>query len=185
MNKCANNPVITERAAKIWIEQFVPQINMFANTKTTTGELYSASGYYDLLAGTADMNYTRGWLLNTGGWISDHSTLKKASFKDGKYTVATKATSYAADFEGEYNYMIDWMTSRAAWLTNEFHKNYKGIKGDVNCDSKVNIADATEIQFALAGVASPNYNSAYADFDGDGSVLINDVTEIQLYLAGK
>lgn len=185
MNKCANNSVITTRAAKIWIEQFMPKINAFANTHATSGELYSASGYYQILKGTADMNYTRGWLLNTGSWISDHSSLKKAEYKNGQYTVASKATTYAADFEGEYNYMVDWMTSRAAWLTNEFNKTYPGTTGDVNRDGKVNINDATLIQCAIVNKISPSYYAAYADFDGDKKVTINDVTKIQFYIAGK
>lgn len=185
MNKCANSAVITARAAKIWIEQFVPRINAFANTNTSSGELYSAYGYYKILEGTADMNYTRGWLLNTGAWISDHSTLKKAEYKNGKYTVDSAATNYAADFEGEYNYMIDWMTSRAAWLTNEFGKTYTGTKGDVNRDGKININDATLIQCAIANKISPSYYEAYADFNGDKKVTINDVTEIQIYIAGR
>ena len=185
MNKCANNSVITERAAKIWLGQFQPRIRTFASSNTTSGELYSASAYYDLLVGTGDMNYTRGWRLNTGSWISDHSSLKKAEYKNGKYTVAQTATNYAADFEGEYNYMIDWMTSRAAWLTNEFYKKYPGTKGDVNGDYIVNINDVTEIQYALADKPMADYNEDFADFDENTIVNINDATKIQLYLAGK
>lgn len=185
MNKCANNALITQRAGKIWIGQFVPEINRFATENSTSGEFYSASGYYGLIQGSADMNYTRGWLLNTGSWISDHSSLKKAVYKDGKYTVASTATTYAPDFEGEYNYMVDWMTSRAAWLTNEFYKNYTGQVGDLNFDNKINVKDATEIQYALAGKTPPDYHSENADFDRNGVITINDATKIQLYLVGK
>ncbi|MBR1731423.1 MAG: CotH kinase family protein, partial [Ruminococcus sp.] len=185
INKCANNSVITNRAARIWFDKFVPKLNIFAYTNTTSGEFYSASGYYELLKGTADMNYARGWRLNTGSWISDHSSLKKASYKNGSYTVDSKGTAYTADFEGEYNYMVDWLTSRAAWLSSEFSKSFTSVKGDANCDFKLNINDAAEIQLALAGNPSPNYNSANADFDGDKKVTITDVTKIQLYLAGK
>ena len=185
MNKCANNPVIIECAAKNWIERFVPRINSFAKTDSTSGEMYSASGYYRLLEGTADMNYTRGWLLNTGSWISDHSSLKKAEYKNGRYNVASSATVYTADFEGEYNYMVDWLTSRAAWLTNEFSKKYRWLTGDVNIDGRIGINDVTLIQYAIAKMISSEYNEAYADFDGDGLVTINDATKIQLYIAGR
>ncbi|MCR5653118.1 MAG: CotH kinase family protein [Ruminococcus sp.] len=185
MNKCANNSVIVKQAAKLWFKKFVPEITEFASGTGTSGELYSADGYYQLLKGTADMNYTRGWLLNTGSWISDHSSLKKAEFKNGKYTVANNETAYAADFEGEYNYMVDWMTSRAAWLSNEFGKIFNIVNGDVNLDEKLNINDATEIQCALAGNVPPDYHPEYADFNKSDKVDINDVTAIQIYIAGK
>ncbi|MBQ7504469.1 MAG: CotH kinase family protein [Ruminococcus sp.] len=185
MNKCANNSVVTNRAAEIWLEKFLPQINAFQNTDSTSGEFYSASGYYGLLSGTADMNYTRGWLLNTGSWISDHSSLKKAKFALGKYTVDTTATHYASDFEGEYNYMVDWKASRAAWLTNEFYKTHPEIKGDVNSDLKVNINDVTEIQYTLVDKTMPDYIDCFADFNEDGVININDATDIQIYIARK
>lgn len=185
MNKCAVNAVIQNRATIIWMEKFLPKIYMFTDTNVASGELYSASAYYDILKGTADMNYTRGWLLNTGAWISDHSSLKKAEYKSGSYTVAAQATAYAPDFEGEYNYMKDWLASRAAWLTNEFSKSYKLTRGDVNSDSKISINDATEIQLALAGTPSPNYHAANADFDENEKVTINDVTAIQLFIVNR
>lgn len=185
MNKCANNIAITKRAAEIWVERFMPQIKAFTNNDTTTGELYSASGYYGLIAGSADMNYTRGWRLNTGSWISDHSFLKKAQFKLGKYTVDEATRYYDSDFEDEYNYMIDWMTSRAAWLTNEFYKKYPAFKGDVNSDVKVNINDVTEIQYALVDKPMPDYIDYFADYNEDGVVNINDATDIQIYIAKK
>lgn len=185
LNNCANNSVIQERASQLWIEVFMPKIKRFAADYITEGELYSASRYLELLRGTADMNYTRGWFVNTGAWISDHSSLIKAEYKDGTYSTASAATNYTDDFEGEYNYMIDWLTSRAAWLTNEFYKTYKPSRGDVNGDLKININDATEIQLALAGKASPKYHEKSADYNGDGDININDVTDIQIDLARK
>ncbi len=185
MNKCANNAVIQERASQLWIEVFMPKIKSFLTAYSDSGELYSASRYFELLTGTADMNYTRGWLLNTGAWIADHSSLKKAEYKDGSYSTASTATNYTADFDGEYNYMIDWLASRSAWLTNEFYKTYKPSRGDVNGDLKVNINDATEIQLAIAGKASPNYHGGSADYNEDGDINVNDVTDIQIDLVRK
>ena len=81
--------------------------------------------------------------------------------------------------------MVDWLTSRAAWLTNEFSKKYRWLTGDVNIDGRIGINDVTLIQYAIAKMISSEYNEAYADFDGDGLVTINDATKIQLYIAGR
>ena len=57
------------------------------------------------------MNYTSGWLLDTGSWIADHSSLNRAHYDSAskKMTVDASATHYAQDFEGMFNYACDWM----------------------------------------------------------------------------
>ena len=87
-------------------------------------ELYTSEKYYSLIKDSAEMNYKSGWLLNTGDWIADHSSLTKATFdtKTKKMITDQKAASYNSDFTGMYNYCRDWTISRAAWLSQEFSK---------------------------------------------------------------
>ena len=124
MNRLSVNNSVTAAAKTIWKEKFIPAINHFAGTavnKEIGKEFYTADEYYNLIKDSAAMNYTSGWLLNTGSWICDHSSLTTATYDAQKnvYSVNKYATSYASDFEGMYNYCRDWMISRAAWLSKE------------------------------------------------------------------
>ena len=182
INRVAQNTAIVARASQIWIEQFMPLLRGFAYSDKDSGSFYSASHYYTLLEGTADMNFARGWYLNTSDWIADHSSLYKAYYSGRSYKAETLLTFYGSDYAGEYNYMVDWMMSRAAWLTNEYYKTYVPTKGDVNGDKKLDINDATLIQLKLANVDVIDYNEDAADFNKDGKTDIDDATAIQLWL---
>ncbi len=58
------------------------------------------------------------------------------------------------------------------------------LMGDADCDSKVTIVDATQIQRSLASYAKANsVDRENADMDGDGRVTVIDATKIQRRLA--
>lgn len=60
-----------------------------------------------------------------------------------------------------------------------------GLCGDVNCDEKVNVRDATEIQKHIAGLSTlPEGGYAVADVDASGGVNVKDATAIQKHIAG-
>ena len=135
------------------------------------------------------MNYASGWLLDTGNWIADHSSLKKATYDPAtqKMTADKTATRYAQTFEGMFNYACDWMLSRAAWLSEQYAPYYTpdpSILGDANGDRFVDINDVTAIQRHLAE-AAPIEESLVtaADVNADGTVDIADATALQAYLA--
>lgn len=180
MNRCANCPVIQERAATIWFKDFVPALKTFNSTGVNDGEIYSNDVYYSILKDSADMNYTCGWLLNTGGWIADHSKLAKAqyNFENNSYTVDKELTYYDFNtFKGEYDFTVDWMNSRAAWLSDRLivlHSN-----GDVDGNGKVDINDVTLIQKIALCMNSTESQKKLSDINLDGKVNINDVTVLQ------
>ncbi|MBQ8539305.1 MAG: dockerin type I repeat-containing protein [Ruminococcus sp.] len=59
------------------------------------------------------------------------------------------------------------------------------MMGDVNMDGEVNIFDATEIQFNIAGMVELTDDQMFvADVNYDGEVNIFDVTTIQEFIAG-
>ncbi len=172
MNLIANNDVILEAAPEIWFEDFVPAIQHFSGEKTNdsiNAELYTKSGYYSLIKGSAEMNYKSGWLLDTGDWICDHSNLKTASFdyNTKKYTVSSSATKYPSTFDGMYNYMTDWLESRAAWLSDQMKDGYtepqkpQPIDGD---DDLVVLGDSIATGYGLDGYESGNNTSAKDSF---------------------
>lgn len=193
MNYIARNKAVLSTATQVWFEEFVPAINHFEGTKTNSvinNELYIADNYYSLISNSADMNYQSGWLLDTSDWISDHTSLKVAHFdlSTMKYTVDNKATSYENTFEGMYNYCVDWMTSRAAWLSSEMADDYTPTEyknGDINLDGEVNITDSTIIQKYACGLEQLTALQAdVGDVNNDGIINVMDSTEIQKYIAG-
>ncbi|MGN1433352.1 MAG: CotH kinase family protein [Ruminococcus sp.] len=190
MNFISRNNIVYEKSVSVWFEEFVPVINDFASDSSTpetssTSEMYRAYTYYNLLKDSAQMNYQSGWLLNTGSWIADHSSLYKANFDmaTNTYTVDTKATTYTQDFTGMYNYCVDWLTSRAAWISSEMSDDYTPSEkqiGDVNKDGSLSISDATEIQkYAVGIVYFIPSQASLGDVNGDGIINVLDATEIQ------
>lgn len=189
MNYIARNKQILEAAPEIWFEEFVPALNGFAENNGND-EMYGVDTYYNYIKDSAEMNYQSGWLLNTGSWIADHSKLNLASFNmlNGTYTVSDTVTRYENNFDGMYNYCVDWMLSRAAWLSSQMYDDYDYtpdlVIGDVDGDGTVKIQDVTLIQRALAELVTlTEAQSAVADTDGDGKLSIQDATLISRYLA--
>lgn len=131
MNKVANCTAIQKKAAQVWFDDFMPAINTFSSSSSGNSEILTSAEYYSILSGTAEMNYTRGWLLNTGDWICDHTRLNAANynFDDDTYT-QLGLKEYKENFEGEFNYTVDWIKSRAAWLSKEFRADYTGDYSD-------------------------------------------------------
>ena len=190
MNLISRNDKVYQKSVSVWFEDFVPVINDFASDSSTpkassATEMYRAYDYYALLKDSAEMNYQSGWLLNTSSWIADHSSLTKAHYdlSTKTYTVDSKATAYKQDFTGMYNYCVDWMTSRAAWLSSEMADNYtpsEKLLGDVNKDGKLSITDATDVQkYAVGNIYFTPSTLSCGDVNGDGVINVLDATEIQ------
>lgn len=70
MNNFARNESVMNEAAQIWFNDFVPALKDFYG-ETDKGIMMSVDEYYSLLRGSAEMNYTSGWILDTGDWIAD------------------------------------------------------------------------------------------------------------------
>ncbi len=186
---CTKNNLVMERAKSIWFERFVPAIELFASNGIDNEEIYSSDVYYESLYKSADMNYSIWNMTVDNGWISNHSSLNKANFDYSTltYTVDNSATRYDQySFTGQYDFMTDWFTSRAAWISNEWKDSYNPyieiMLGDCDGDGYVSIKDATNIQKHLVGYELDSFDSLAADADEDSSVSIKDSTAIQKYL---
>ncbi len=185
--RISQNTEVKAAVPRIWFEEFYPALEHFAHTDYNgiiDEELMTRGEYYDLINGSAAMNYKSGWLLNTGSWIADHSTLYKATYDPatGKMTASTAATRYGQNFTDMYNYAADWMLSRAAWLSEQYAPSYtpEQLLGDANEDGTVDVIDATLIQRYEAGmITEENLNTLLADVDKDGYAVMRDATFIQ------
>lgn len=189
MNNLSRNSAVLEAAPQIWFEDFVPALDDFFKN-AGSGKMMSAEEYYGFLKGSAEMNYTSGWLLKTSDWICDHTSLETAEYDGGTNTlVSTGVKTYSFDFDGMYNYCLDWFSSRCAWLSAEMYPDYTPSPapelGDVNLDGKIDILDATEIQKYKAELTEFSEKQlAVADTNGDGTVNVLDATQIQKFKAG-
>ena len=130
------NPLIMAEVRRVWFEDFLPALDKLAlTTDVRTGEIYSSNVYADILRDTAAMNYQI-WPIDTNGsWTADHSSLRK-------YTVVYTKNAYGQvtgvelnrdnsntqydqyTFDGQFDYMMDWTTSRAAWISAQYIADY-------------------------------------------------------------
>ena len=189
--RISQNATVKNALPRIWFEDFMPALQHFNGEQVDReidAELYTREHYFSLIEGSAAMNYESGWLIDTGSWIADHSTLYKAQYDSTtqKMVVDTAATHYDQNFEDMYNYASDWMLSRAAWLSEQFAPNYvpSPLLGDADMSGAVDVIDVTAIQRHEANIV-PLAEEAItrADVDKDGNVTIIDATCIQRYLA--
>ena len=146
------------------------------------------------------MNFIRWDIIQEPQWIADHTTLQKchAEYTYNKFGQIT-GVNYSQDatattydqyvFSAEYQYMLDWLNSRVAWMSNEYIKDYTpqtpdGMRGDADFDQKVTILDASSIQLHLAKlITMSDVAVAYCDVDDDNKLSVMDASKIQLFIA--
>ena len=129
MARISLHPEIQEAVPSIWFEDFKPALEHFAGNQYDNRietELKTREEYLALIQDSAQMNYKSGWLLKSGSWIADHSSLNKATYdvSTKKMTVEANATAYEQTFADMFNYAVDWTLSRAAWLSEQFAPAY-------------------------------------------------------------
>ena len=132
----ASCDALNEMVPTVWFEQFIPALEKSFNaTGLNDTELYSADVYFNYLDKSADMNYVRWDMVTDTSWIANHTSLTKSSAtytynEYGQvigvdYKKDSAKTSYTKyDFNAEFDYMVDWTNSRAAWLSNEYFDEY-------------------------------------------------------------
>lgn len=131
-------PEIMKAVYQIWFEKYVPCIDLFLNkTNVSTGELWSQDVYYNLLSKQADMNYDVSPMTVENGWIGNHSSLQTYNVKysyDSKgyinkadYSTGSRNTYNQRTFKGQYDYMLDWIKSREAWVSSQYIEEYNKI----------------------------------------------------------
>ncbi len=124
---CTQNTQIMDAAKSVWFKNFVPALSAYSSSGNTTKEILSADVYYEALKDSAEMNYMKWSLLTDTSWVADHSKVTKASFDYDTltYTVDKTPTTYDQyTYKGQFDYMTDWLMTRAAWISNEWKDYY-------------------------------------------------------------
>ena len=97
------------------------------------------------------------------------------------YIDRTKAMSYGSHDD----FLLDIALEFALCEADPNKPAVTGLLGDADCDTKVNIKDATAIQKHVASLITLSETGlALADVDASGNVNIKDATAIQKYIAG-
>ena len=97
---------------------------------------------------------------------------------------------YSLNFDTEMEYITDWFTRRMNYLdTTRFDiaslpATDEPVKGDVNEDKIVDVADISAIISFMAGDKG-NYDEKQADVNGDGTVDVADISSVITIMAGK
>ena len=135
LNKAAKQSVVMTAVYRVWFEDFLPAIEKLNGQNDESAYLYSAEIYQNYLRGSADMNYDIWDLVTNTSWIADHSSLKKisATYTYNPYHQVTGVTLHSDStatrydqytFDGQYQYMLDWLNSRSAWISSQYIANY-------------------------------------------------------------
>lgn len=96
---------------------------------------------------------------------------------------------YCCDTSGEHHFivkkvLIDKISSGRVYLESQTVNVITFDTMDVDHDGKVNIFDATYIQYYLADLLCADNFEKFGDVNDDGTVNIMDVTDIQMFIAG-
>lgn len=128
------NKTLNKTIPTVWFEQFIPALNKLTQTGVYD-EIYSADVYKSVLTKSAQMNYVRWDMVVDSSWVAAHDSIKECvanyTYNEHGQVVAmsykqnSTATTYDQyDYLDEFDYMVDWGMSRAAWLSNEYFDSY-------------------------------------------------------------
>lgn len=131
----AKSSVVMAKVYTAWFENFLPAIETLTSTDVSIGELYSGDVYQSIIKGSAAMNYKIWALVTNTSWVADHSAVRqfRATYTKNAYGQVTgvnltqdaAATTYDQNtYDGQFAYMMDWTTSRAAWISAQYIANY-------------------------------------------------------------
>lgn len=185
----SENDYVLNAIPQIWFDDFVPALNDLFG-KTDNGIMKSYKQYYSLIADSAEMNYQSGWKLKTSNsWIADHTKLTTAEYDSDTHKMMTTAKkTYDNNFNGMYDYAVDWMQGRTAWLSEQFYPDNvqaEYILGDADLNGEISITDVTLIQKYIADITQfESSQLKVTDVTEDKNISIDDATDIQKYLAG-
>lgn len=198
--EAVKSPSLMSLVRQVWFEDFLPAINKLNESGIDSGRLYSLDVYADILRDTAAMNYKIWDMVTNSGWIADHGSLTRfgATYTYNDFGQVTGVTLTRCNtvkeynrytFDGQFEYMTDWLNSRAAWISTQYIDDYQPrepelLRGDVDFDGEVDIPDVTLIlRFGAQIITPTDLQKRAGDVNGDGECDTVDATLIQRYLA--
>ena len=207
----AKHPLVMDKVYEVWFEEFVPAVEKLNSSGESGGEIYSYDVYRKILRDSAGMNYVIWPIVTNTAWIADHSALQRwgVSYirdENGRITAADampfrSITHYDQyTFDGQYDYLIDWLNSRAAWMSGQYIGYYNPAEPYEPTEqvrvptepAQVPTEDIEPTVPAQEPTGSPQKptekisapDDLFGDVNLNGEVDILDATQIQRHLAG-
>ncbi len=150
-----NIPIFKEKLAEFFEDEAITLI------EGALGDEGIINQHYNKLSANAEMNYTLWPYVRIG---------------------KPEATGHIWD-NANYDLVVadmkEWIETRLGILKERFIPEFD--LGDVNCDEKINSADAVLVLKYAVGLDVDNFNIEYADINSDGKVNSGDAVEILKY----
>ena len=152
----------------------------------TNGELSDTTW----LVPPIEYEVTAGAELTIATGLPENYSLANVYAQNGTITTDGRTIIYTAfdDFEEDVIYLNYYEKGRLRGSTEYYLVNpdlVSTLKGDVNNDRIVSIADVTAMVNNILGKQHANFLRRNADINGDGSVTIADVTALVNIILGK
>ena len=140
--EAVKNPVVMAEVRRAWFEDFLPALEKLNTSGSKTGEIWSSDVYANILRDSAAMNYKIWELVTNSAWIADHSSVRqyRAAYTRNQYGQVTGVSLTQDDsdtdyhqytFDGQFDYMMDWTNSRAAWISAQYIGDYVPSEPDI------------------------------------------------------
>ena len=117
--------------------------------------------------------------------IDELESCGAAGREEERWSGDTDIFKKTLDLSGEMDYVEDWIRRRMAYLDEfVFIPLPEFIRGDVNGDGEVNIADVNTVIDIILGGSADEGTMERADVNGDGEINIADVNTIMDIILG-
>ena len=117
--------------------------------------------------------------------IDELESCGAAGREEERWSGDTDIFKKTLDLSGEMDYVEDWIRRRMAYLDEfVFIPLPEFVKGDVNGDGEVNIADVNTVIDIILGGSADEGTMQRADVNGDGEINIADVNTIMDIILG-
>ena len=108
-----------------------------------------------------------------------------AAREERRWSGDTDISGQTLDISAEMERVEDWIRQRMAFLDETVFAHVVDIRGDVNDDDEVNIADVNIVIGLIAGQTVDEETFARADLSGDGEINISDLNELIEIIIGN
>ena len=117
--------------------------------------------------------------------IDELESCGAAGREEERWSGDTDIFKKTLDLSGEMDYVEDWIRRRMAYLDEfVFIPLPEFVRGDVNGDGEVNIADVNTVIDIILGGSADEGTMQRADVNGDGEINIADVNTIMDIILG-
>ena len=137
MRAAFNNVNVQSAARSIWTSSYYDQLMTNLNALRVKAQSVTSSYANNNMKWTQPYGFVGEF--NDNLFETDNKSLNVAKYDanaDEKYSKNSTATTYDSTASGQIDFVIDWLKSRAAWMTDKYNNYYITGLGDWNNTSR-------------------------------------------------